>query len=281
MDDIFENVGTIEPTQEQEATQGTQTQDAPRKRHRRTKAEMMAARLAEAQAAGTAPTEPYTGDDPRLMPLTQAIYQIGLELRCGKSNTQHDTRTGRSFQYRSVEDILVALRPFKEKYGVFITFDSRPELVGTFNYITVKATIRNLRGEAFSVSSSAREDVERPGNWAAQISGSCESYAKKYCLQSLFMLDDSRLEPVVDPDAQEYTERGQQEQPERTEPRPEPEGDDGKPLLTRGVGDWMARVADAAVWTGTRDAFREKLLRNYRITGDDMEIMLASLPSGR
>lgn len=311
MDDIFKN-GGMNPNEEfeNEGVAGTQTnavrteevsvkeksgndaEVAPKKRHRRTKVEMAAARAAEAeaQAAAKEAEEDVDPDDCTRMPLARAIFEIGLELNCPKSNEQYDAGTGKKFPYRNVENILEALRPYRRKYGILITFSSRPEIVGNFNYITVTATVSNLRGESMSVTSSAREDVERPGNWAAQISGSCESYAKKYCLQSIFMIDDRKLEPVLDPDAQRWSAgRVSREEPaqapaQKETPAPavaEPVVDtdvEQAPLLSRGLGDWMARVSDAANWVGTREEFVSKILRNYRIGDDDLEILLASLP---
>lgn len=272
----------------EEGTEAGQ-QDGVKKRHRSTKAEMAAKRMA---AAGQNPVEEKGGEQPvkgepdtdglRHLPIVEAVFRMGLELSCPKTNDQVDA-DGKHWAYRNVEDILCALKPLMKKYGVFVTFASRIECVGELNYVVVEATARNLSGETFTTTSSAREDFVRPGNWAAQITGSCESYAKKYALQSMFMIDNTKLEAVQDPDAtsnkaplQPAASREQAAQPVREEKAGLREA--LKPLLVRGCGDWMTRAADAANWNGTREEYALKVRRNYRISEDDLLILLSAIP---
>ena len=216
-------------------------------------------------------------DENKDIPLMEAIYKIGLELKVPKTNEQTDPVTGKTWQYRNVEDILSALTPIRQKYGVFITFNSFPQTIGSFNYIIVTATAWNTKGEQFSLSSSAREDFDRPRNWAPQISGSCESYAKKYCLQSMFMIDDSALKAVIDPDAQPVIKTA----PVNLLPKSTSgfigDANSNLPLLVRGRGDWMKRMSDAALWPGTKDSFIEKIKAEYQISDSDLSILVAAI----
>lgn len=287
VEETTEEGGAAEPAVS-DGTAETEGDKPKSRRRRRTKAEMEAARSENAEENGNVEDPDENPDDTKMLDvsLAEAIFRIGLELRVPKNNRKVDEVYRKDYHYRNVEDILSALKPIREKYGVYVTFESHPELVGPYLYMTVKATARNLRGEEFSVSSSAREDLKRPGNWAAQISGSCESYAKKYCLQSLFMIDDSRLEPVTDTDAQTYSEPSAQDADNapanpavQLSPSPEiPERPKEKPLLSRGVGDWMSRAADAANWKGDKDEFKTKLLENYRVSDENVLILLSMIP---
>lgn len=211
------------------------------------------------KAASSAPSAPQ-----EQLPLNAALRAISVELKVPKGRDAVDETGRRRYAYRSVNDILEALKPVCEKYGVSVYTTSEPICVGNRYYIRVTATATNDAGERIEVHSSAREDEERNGLWASQISGSCESYAKKYALQNLFMLDDSVLEPVVDPDA---------------DPRPIPGATAGqsvpeKPLLTRGLGVWMSAMTEAGRWKGSIEAFEERIRNMYRIEEPDLNILL-------
>lgn len=299
--DLFENSAPEAEGQVTEPANGNAEaaaeqpqEESPKKNSRKAKAKEPAEKPAEQSA-------PASDRDLSLM---EVIHRIGLELKCPKSNIQKDANTGRQFPYRCVEDILTALAPFREKYGVFLTFSSRPVLVGTFNYIVVEATIHNLKGEYFTTSSSAREDAFRPGYWGAQVSGSCESYAKKYALQSMFMIDEGKFGAVVDTDAvpasKPAAKPSPKEAPAKTEPQAqspaqapeaaaetqsqneseaETEAARERKPLSRDAGDWMARMSDAAMWHGTKKEFIDKILDNYLITKSDMMLLVAAIPA--
>lgn len=101
------------------------------------------------------------------------------------------------FYYRSCEDILEAIKPLLDGYALIITDDVVN--VGNRNY--VKATVILTDGkETISNSALAREEETKKGMDGAQITGSSSSYARKYALNGLFAIDDTK-----DADTQDNT----------------------------------------------------------------------------
>jgi len=99
------------------------------------------------------------------------------------------------FPYRSAEDILEGLKLLLKKHDCVVR--SSEELIGFGNAVYVKsiAFICDESGE-ISATAFAREEVERPKMQAPQLTGSSSSYAKKYALGNLFLIDDTK-----DPDS--------------------------------------------------------------------------------
>jgi hypothetical protein len=99
------------------------------------------------------------------------------------------------YAYRSAEDIVEAVKPIINPLGFHLTLSDEVILVGERYYIKSTASISN--GEhTFSASAFAREELDKKGMDTAQISGSTGSYSRKYALNGLFALDDTK-----DPDA--------------------------------------------------------------------------------
>lgn len=102
------------------------------------------------------------------------------------------------YKYRSAEDILEAVKPLLKKYECALTLTDEVVMVGDRYYI--KATARlNKDNETESVSAYAREDFDKKGMDGAQITGTASSYARKYALNGLFCIDDTK-----DADTDEY-----------------------------------------------------------------------------
>jgi hypothetical protein len=99
------------------------------------------------------------------------------------------------YAYRSAEDIVEAVKPIINPLGFHLTLSDEVILVGERYYIKSTASISN--GQlTFSASAFAREEFDKKGMDTAQISGSTGSYSRKYALNGLFALDDTK-----DPDA--------------------------------------------------------------------------------
>lgn len=95
------------------------------------------------------------------------------------------------YAYRSCEDILTALKPLLNEQQVILLINDEVIEVGGKNYI--KATVKFIdieTGESVENSALAREDEDRKKMDSPQITGSCSSYARKYALNGLFMIDD-------------------------------------------------------------------------------------------
>ena len=104
------------------------------------------------------------------------------------------------YHYRNAEGIQEAVKPYLEKYGLALTLTDSIEEIGGRVYVKATATILDLDSEEFlTVSAYAREASEKKGMDDAQVTGATSSYARKYALNGLFLLDDTK-----DVDSEEY-----------------------------------------------------------------------------
>lgn len=103
------------------------------------------------------------------------------------------------YRYRSCEDILEAVKPLLAEHGAVIQLSDTLELVGDRYYIRATASlIDSDTGEAASVTAWAREAESRKGMDEAQVTGSSSSYARKYALNGLLAIDDTRDADTMD-----------------------------------------------------------------------------------
>lgn len=98
------------------------------------------------------------------------------------------------YKYRSCEDILEAVKPLLK--GAVVTISDEIVLIGDRYYVKATATFFPEAGYPTSVTAYARESVDRKGMDPAQITGAASSYARKYALNGLFLIDDTK-----DPDS--------------------------------------------------------------------------------
>ena len=143
------------------------------------------------------------------------------------------------YNYRSCEDILEAAKPILRKNGLTLTITDTIKQIGDRYYIAALATVYDLEsGESIMASAYAREEETKKGMDAAQITGSASSYARKYALNGLFNIDDSKIEASPDPD---------------TQPRPEPKrdwicadcGEEIKAAFNKAIRDTQMMAAQA------------------------------------
>lgn len=95
------------------------------------------------------------------------------------------------YKYRSQEDILEALKPLLSKHGCFLTISDKVATIGSYTFIEASATITNSEGQGITVTAQAGV-TERKGMDLAQSFGSSSSYARKYALNGLFLIDDTK-----------------------------------------------------------------------------------------
>ena len=104
------------------------------------------------------------------------------------------------YKYRSCEDILEAVKPLLKENGCTLTITDDIASIGDRYYITATATIYDTEsGESISNKASAREEETKKGMDGSQITGTASSYARKYALNGLFLIDDTK-----DADTDEY-----------------------------------------------------------------------------
>ncbi|WP_281828064.1 ERF family protein [Lactobacillus amylolyticus] len=109
-----------------------------------------------------------------------------------------------NYHYRSCEDILNALKPLLFKHHAHLIMTDKPVMVGDWHYI--EATANYEAPDIKKVSQAyAREDETRKGMSASQATGAASSYARKYALNGLFLIDDAK-----DSDTNEYQNQTRQ-----------------------------------------------------------------------
>ena len=95
------------------------------------------------------------------------------------------------YKYRSCEDILEALKPVLKKHGMFVTLSD--EVVEVGGRVYVKATCAVGDGEVeVHTTAYAREEENKKGMDGSQITGTASSYARKYALNGMFCIDDTK-----------------------------------------------------------------------------------------
>ncbi len=102
------------------------------------------------------------------------------------------------YNYRNVEDILEGIKPLLSE-TVTLTLSDKIILIGDRYYVEATARIADGKEEVVSTA-YAREPLEQKGMNEAQITGSASSYARKYALNGLFCIDDTK-----DPDHESQT----------------------------------------------------------------------------
>lgn len=97
------------------------------------------------------------------------------------------------YKYRNAEGILEAFKPFEEKYNVCLLIADSVEECGGRVYIKATANLFDLEsGAEVTAAAYAREAVTKKGMDDSQITGTASSYARKYALNGLFLLDDTK-----------------------------------------------------------------------------------------
>lgn len=129
---------------------------------------------------------------------------IQSELKAPKSNYN----SFGNYNYRSCEDILEAVKPLCKKYRALLTLTDDIVVIADRVYVKAKAILRDLDDYniAIEVQAFAREPLEKKGMDSSQVTGTASSYARKYALNGLFNIDDTK-----DADTNEYQKQTKDE----------------------------------------------------------------------
>lgn len=124
------------------------------------------------------------------MNIYEKLLEIQTELKCGK--TQFNSFG--NYYFRNCEDILEAIKPLCKKNKVLIYLTDTIELIGDRTYVKATATAVNVEkpDEKIVVTASAREEQDKKGMDQSQITGASSSYARKYALNGLLDIDDTK-----------------------------------------------------------------------------------------
>ena len=123
-----------------------------------------------------------------------SIIKIQAELQAPKGNFNSFGK----YKYRSCEDILTALKPLLEKYNSYINISDEVCLIGDRYYIKAIATLTDETGNKHQATAFAREPESKKGMDESQITGTASSYARKYALNGLLAIDDTKDADTMD-----------------------------------------------------------------------------------
>lgn len=123
------------------------------------------------------------------MNIYEKLMNIQKELKAPKSQYNSFGK----YKYRSCEDILESVKPLLEKYKVTIILSDKLEQIGERYYIRAKAILIDTESNnSIENTAYAREEETKKGMDGSQITGTSSSYARKYALNGLLLIDDTK-----------------------------------------------------------------------------------------
>ena len=167
------------------------------------------------------------------MGIYEKLSAIQQELKAPKNQRN----TFGNYNYRSCDDILEAAKPICAKYKTaLVLVDDIKEIGGRF-YVVAQAQLHDCESEAaVAASAFAREPESKKGSDESQITGAASSYARKYALNGLFCIDDTK-------DADTDESKQQEQKPKGSKPVCK---DCGKSIYPMQHGGKMYSVAEIA-----------------------------------
>lgn len=127
--------------------------------------------------------------------LREKLLNIQSELKAPKNQTN---KFG-GYNYRSCEDILEAVKPLLQKNRVTLTIEDDIIPVGEKLFLKSTAVLQDLDSESVLTNQAFAEMSDHKGMSSEQSTGTASSYCRKYCLNGLFLIDDTK-----DPDTDEF-----------------------------------------------------------------------------
>lgn len=226
------------------------------------------------------------------MELKEKLLLIQTELKAPKNQRN----AFGNYNYRSAEDILEAVKPLCLAHKVVLTISDDIVILGQHNPIVVEeqayssklkkeVTVKKVYGsqrfyvkaivtlrdvetdQMIYTSAFAREEEEKAGMDTSQITGSASSYARKYALNGLFDIDDTK-------DADATNTHGKEEKEPKEEPKEEP-----KPLVTQETLRQLAEVLEIEEIVKVKEYYKVQDLSN--ITQENALKLIAKKKRGK
>lgn len=142
----------------------------------------------------------------------EKLIQVQTKLKVPKSQFNAFGK----YSYRNCEDICEALKPLLREVGATLTLTDEVILIGDRYYVQATACFTDIEdGEIIYTKGLAREEDSKKGMDLSQVSGSTSSYARKYALNGLFAIDDTK-------DADFTNKHGKEDAPDKTENKQPP-----------------------------------------------------------
>ena len=132
-------------------------------------------------------------------PIYAALMAVQAELKAPKNQRNNFGK----YNYRSCEDIVEAVKPLLKENGLFLNMSDDIVLIGDRYYVKATVSVTDIvTGESVQTSALAREAAQKKGMDESQVTGTASSYARKYALNGLFAIDDTK-----DADTDQYKQQ--------------------------------------------------------------------------
>jgi uncharacterized protein YifE (UPF0438 family) len=191
----------------------------------------------------------------------KALTEIQNELKAPKNQYNSFGK----YKYRSCEDILEAVKPLLKKHNCTLTITDSVEEVGSMVYVEAECVLRSKDDEVI-VRAQAGIDPNRKGMDIAQSFGSSSSYARKYALNGLFLIDDTK-----DADATNEHGKGTNSKPITTPVKTEvKEGDKVFMAILKGVSEGKGTIEQAKAKYSISESVEASLKEKIRALKDVM-----------
>ena len=144
------------------------------------------------------------------MSVYDKLLDIQNELKAPKSQYNNYGK----YNYRNCEDILEAVKPICKKYKAVVFLSDKLVINGERYYIEATATFVDVEtNETIEVTAYAREEESKKGMDGSQVTGASSSYARKYALNGLFDVDDTKDSDFTNTKNNQSDNRNQNEKP--------------------------------------------------------------------
>ncbi len=146
------------------------------------------------------------------MNVYEKLAAVQAALKCGKSQYNSFGK----YKYRSCEDIVESVKPLLKQHGLLLTISDDIVLIGDRFYVKATAEVIDTKeGGIVTVSAFAREEESKKGMDGSQVTGASSSYARKYALNGIFAIDDTKDSDSTNTHGQEQQEAPKQEAPKQ------------------------------------------------------------------
>ena len=164
------------------------------------------------------------------------------------------------YNYRSAEDILEAVKPLLQ--NITLTVSDEIVLIGERYYVKATATLSDGE-DSIAVTAYAREEDNKKGMDASQLTGATSSNARKYALNGLFCIDDAK-----DADTDAYSKQtGQQPRQQKNQPKQQQQKQKAPP----NPDEVLARFCDAAAKAPDANKLREIFGKCWKLLPEGSE----------
>lgn len=129
-------------------------------------------------------------EEVKTVPIRARLLRIQRALKAPKNQRN----TYGKYNYRNAEDILEAVKPLCDEHGAVLTLSDEIVVIGDRYYVKATATLIAVDsiGDWVSTVAYAREEQNKKGMDGSQVTGASSSYARKYALNGLFCIDDTK-----------------------------------------------------------------------------------------